>query len=445
MPAGHINDRFNYELNMRQAVAYSDYRSKARTSGDAYEFARLDLSASTPELGNRFLSCLAALKSAIEIEWQAAGSVSAAEAMRDIRGCLQGETRLHAITPRASVLYGSDGGSRFQESAPSPDELAVVAGEIPALPCREVPVRPTAFACRCRQPDNELVAQALGYGGEAAAGLARLHAGLRLEALPSFRASELFFMAGEGNLHPKHTAYSVPQGESAGTARFRRTHYFGNAHRALLESVTRPLSSRFLQLDAEFGPEDVRLGIIPTLGALGHELGHCVRRRSTTYEALSAADQWASVVLQEVAADAFGIVTVADTWAPRFGIDPTRVIAYHLAECLRHVDQGLGLFPDSDAMFLQLSYFVQVGALEAWHADSSVRLAGACVTVLAAVRSLARVLADAVLADRAELAIELYQAFGPASAATLRPLVEELRGRPSTSVEYVQDHLHTSA
>jgi hypothetical protein len=148
------------------------------------------------------------------------------------------------------------------------------------------------------------------------------------------------------------------------------------------------------------------------------------------------------VVLQEVAADVFGILILADVWAPRLGIDPADCVAYYLAECLRYADRGLGHFPDSDGMFLQLSYFVQLGALDL---TGTPRLTGEPEVVLAGLRSLARVLADTLLATDAGRAVRLYQNHGPATAAPLAALVERLRPEPFRSVEYTQEHLHTAA
>jgi hypothetical protein len=453
--AEHSDDRFDYASNLGRAGTYGDYRSHFWPPADGYALTCLNLAATTPDLGNGLLRGLAALKSSIEAEWQRAKDsgiaverrladpVPVAEAMRDIATYLPGDCR--AVTLRADAVQGGYTEEILQELAELREDFTVVAGQISTWYGKDVTRLPTAFACRRDEAADALVTKALTYHEEAAARLARLHPDLRLDNRLSFGASELFFMAGEGNLHPKHVAYLLPEREGVKYSPFRKTYYFGNTHRALLEGISCPLSDQFLQFDGEFSLADVHARTIPTLGVLSHELCHFVRRPSTAYEELNAVDQWAAVVLQEVAADVFGIITVADVWAPRLGIDPASVVAYYLAECLRFVDRGLGFFPDSDGMFLQLSYFVQLGGLEAEHANGGFRLAGTCETMLAALRSLARVLADALLAGRAEPAVELYRAFGPATSAQLQPLVEELRRRPSTSVEYVQEHLYTAA
>jgi hypothetical protein len=62
--------------------------------------------------------------------------------------------------------------------------------------------------------------------------------------------------------------------------------------------------------------------------------------------------------------------------------------------------------------------------------------------VLAGLRSLARVLADALLAGEAPPALALHGGFGPGTPAPLRDLVTELRRLPLASVEYQQDHIY---
>lgn len=271
--------------------------------------------------------------------------------------------------------------------------------------------------------------------------LQRMHADLRLAPVPAFAVSDLFFVAGEGDRHPKHIAYFLPEDEGVKRSPFKKTYHFGNTHRALLHAVSGPLAARHLEVGGGFDPADARFAVIPTLGVLGHEIGHAVHRPATGYKALNVADRWASVVLQEVMADVFGALVLADVWAAEFGVDPADTIAYYLAECLRYTDRGLGFFPDSDGMFLQLSYYTRLGALTVKQEDTT-RLVGDPGAVLAAVRSLARVLADAALTGEAAPAVALWNTFGPSAPSPLQPLVDELGARPFTSVEYVQEHLH---
>jgi hypothetical protein len=450
-------DRFDYEFNLGRAGSYRSHRSPFWPPAGSYEISCLSLTGSTPGLGDGFLRSLAGLKSAVEAEWHEAKEAGIAvrrrfndplpiaEAMRRIGTYLPGETDRRAAALRADAVQYGYTDAILRELAELREEVTLVAGQISTWYGKEVKGLPTAFACRRHDAGEALVARALRTGDNVEAYLRRLHADLRLGDLPSFGVAELFFMAGEGNLHPKHIAYFLPEDEGVKYSPFKKTYYFGNTHRALLENISAPLSAQFLQLDVKFDSTDARFGNIPTLGVLSHEFGHFVHRPATDFRALNTADRWASVVLQEIAADVFGILVLADVWAGRLGIAPADVVAYYLAECLRYVDRGLGHFPDSDGMFFQLSYFVQLGALTLEQGDGGPHLTGESQTVLPALRSLARVLADALMAGDADAAMALYRAYGPAFPAPLLPLVAELRRRPSTSVEYTQEHLYTTA
>jgi hypothetical protein len=449
-------DRFDYTFNLGRAGTYRSHRSAFWPPAGGYQISCLDLAESTPDFGDGFLTGLAALKSAIEVEWQRVKEIGIparrrfnepapiAEAMRDVGKYLPCDEDRRAITLRASAVEDGYSDEILQELGGLKEEFTVVAGQVSTWYGKEVKGLPTAFACRRDETGQALVAAALTDKEEVEAYLRALHTDLRLGDLPAFGAARLFYMAGEGNLHPKHIAYFLPEDEGVKHSPFKKTYYFGNTHGALLENISGPLSARFARLDAGFDPADARFAAIPTLGVLSHEFGHFVHRPATDFKELNAADRWASVVLQEIAADVFGILILAEVWAGRMGIVPADVIAYYLAECLRYVDRGLGHFPDSDGMFLQLSYFVQLGAL-ALQREKEPVLVGDAQTVLAGLRSLARVLADALLAGRADPAEKLYKAFGPATAAPLAPLTEELRRRPAKSVEYTQEHLYSAA
>jgi hypothetical protein len=448
-------DRFDYAANLGKTGSYRSHRSPFWPPVASYEISCLNLAEHTPEFGPAFLRTLSALKAVVEAEWQKVKEVGIttrrrfndpqpiADAMRAVGEYLPGEADRRAITLRAAAVQDGYNDEILQELAGLEEEFTVVAGQISTWYGKEVKGLPTAFACRRDQDRQDLVARALEGRGEVEAYLRRLHADLRLGDLPAFGAAQLFHMAGEGNLHPKHIAYFLPEDEGVKHSPFKKTYYFGNTHRSVLENISAPLAARYVQTAAEFDPTAARFEAVPVLGVLGHELGHFVHRPATDYKGLNEADRWASVVLQEISADVFGILILADVWASRFDLTPADVITYYLAECLRYVDRGLGHFPDSDGMFLQLSYFVQMGAL-ALDEENGPRLTGDPEAVLAGLRSLARVLADTLLANKADSAVSLHRSFGPATAAPLQPLVAELRRLPSKSVEYTQEHIYAT-
>ena len=450
-----VTDRFDYATNLERAGTYRTYRSAFWPPVGGYEISSLDLADSTPDLGEGFLRALADLRSAIEAEWYRVKEIGVparrrmnepgpvAEAMRRIGEHLPEEVDRRAVNLRATAVEDGYNDDILRELTTLTEDVAVVAGQISTWYGKEVKGLPTAFACRRDPALTDVVAEALQAREDVTRYLIHLHAHLRLGDLPAFQATRLFFMAGEGNLHPKHIAYFLPEDEGVKYSPFKKTYYFANTHRALLEHVSGPLAADLLRLDAKFEPSDIRFATIPTLGVLSHELGHFVHREGASFKELNAADRWASVVLQEVAADVFGVLILADVWAPKLGLGRADVIAYYLAECLRYLDRGLGHFPDSDGMALQLSYFVQLGALTL-EGGPSPRLVGEADTVIAGLRSLGRVLADTLLSGTAERALALHRDFGPANGEPLRPLVEHLRGGRTKSIEYLQEHVYVA-
>jgi hypothetical protein len=452
----HPADRFDYARNLPAAGTYRAYRGTFWPPVPGYRVSCLDLAPHVPGLGPDFPRALAALKAAVEDEWRTVKDIgiparrrfndpgAIARALRGVVPHLPGEADRRALTLRADAVEHGYTDAILKELAGLDEEVTVVAGQISTWYGKEVRGLPTAFACRRDDRSQAHVDRALEHRAEAEGYLRRLHPDLRLGDVPAFGVTDLFHMAGEGNLHPKHIAYFLPEDEGVKYSPFKKTFYFRNTHRALLESISAPLAARHIRTGDTFDPVGARFATLPVLGVLSHELGHFVHRPVTDFKALNEADRWASVVLQEVAADVFGILILADVWARHTGLAPGDVVAYYLAECLRYVDRGLGHFPDSDGMFLQLSYFVQLGALTLDERDGA-RLTGGPEAVLAGLRSLARVLADTLLADRADAAVALHRAFGPATDGPLRPLVDELRRRPSTSVEYTQEHIHATS
>ncbi|MEO3787436.1 hypothetical protein ABGB12_29260 [Actinocorallia sp. B10E7] len=450
-------DRFDHASNLSRTGTYREYRSAFWPPSAGYELSCLDLGPAGPGLGGEFLAGLAALKSAIEAEWQRVKEIGVparrrfndpapvAKALREIGGRLPGEQDRRAAALRADAVEGGYSDEILAELAGLKEEYTLVAGQVSTWYGKEVKGLPTAFACRRDGVRQAFVDAASGMREETGDYLRSLHPDLKLGDVPAFGAAELFFMAGEGNLHPKHIAYFLPEDEGVKYSPFKKTYYFANTHEALLRSASAPLSEEFLRVGDGFDPAAERFAAVPVLGVLGHEFGHFVHRPSTDFKELNAADRWVSVTLQEVAADVFGTLILAEVWAERFGFTAADVISYYLAECLRYTSRGLGHFPDSDGMYLQLSYFRQFSALAFENGGSGPVLTGDPEVVLAGLRSLARVLADALLAGGSDQARKLYRAFGPATPAPLASLVEELRRRPLKSVEYTQEHLYSRA
>jgi hypothetical protein len=412
----------------------------------------MELAPFVPPLGDDFLRRLASLRDVVDLELRhsratdAAGAgfhdaASVAASLRSLAECLPAEMDRDALVCRASGVEDGISDEHLTALAAITEDITIVCGHILTWTAKHATGLPTAFGCQSDAERSALVPPALACLSEISDYLGSLHADLQLGAYPTFAPTQLFFIAGEGGLHPKHIAYFLPDDEGVKNSLFRKTYYFANTHEQLLIAESASLAGQFLDVGPSLEPGAPALRSIPTLGVLGHELGHAVARPATSYGDLHALDWWSSAVLQEVAADVFGILILAEVWAAQFDIDPAAVIAYHFAECLRYVNRGLGHFPDSDGMFLQLSYLVHVGALRIDQTHSAV-VTGEPAAVLAGLRSLARVLADTLLAGgEAPAAVNLFRMFGPQGGDMVQPLIGALAGLPSTSVEYVQDHL----
>jgi hypothetical protein len=358
--------------------------------------------------------------------------------MRTLAAGLPHEADRRALTMRANSLVCGYSDEMLATLAGIDEEVALVVGKISTWFGKHLGGLPSAFGCVCDEAGRAAVALAMQQCDSVARYLRGLHAGLRFGSVPSFAATRLFFMAGEANRHPKHIAYFLPEDEGVKRSPFKRTYYFANTHRALLERISLPLARSYLDLGAAIPGSADELEAIPTLGVLAHEMGHFVHREGASFAALNGADRWVSVLMQETAADVFGTLILAEVLAPVFGFTPAQAILYHLAECLRYVDRGLGCFPDSDGMYLQLNYLAMFGALRVESGEDP-RLQADPEVVLAGFRSLARVFADTLLSGEAEGALALHRRFGPANTTWLQPLIDSLRRNPQKSIEYLQE------
>lgn len=453
---GTMDDRFDYEANLARATRYRAWRSPLWPPAREHRLVALDLGACAPALPPAAWDVLDRLRVLVEADWERCkregvpsrtrfhDPAPIAAAMRDFAAFLAREEDRRAVLLRADAVEHGYRDEALSELA-GIEDVALVAGQIATWYGKQTGGLPTAFACRTDAARQAAVVDAAGRLDEMRAYLRALHAHLRIAEPPAFLVTDVFYMAGEGARHPKHIAYFLPEDEGVKRSPFKKTYYLSNTHRALVDALSRPLAERHLEIGrAPFASAD-ELGLVPTLGVFAHEVGHFVHREGASFAALNAEDRWASVVLQEISADVFGILFVADVLAPATGSDPMAAIHYHLAECLRYVDRGLGFFPDSDGMLLQLNYLVRLGALALVDdGGGSVRLVGDVEAAYAGLRSLARVLADTLLAQDVPRTLALHRDFGPAARETLNPLLAALAGRPRTSIEYASEPPETS-
>ena len=445
-----MDARFDHVANIAQATRYKGNRNYFWPPLGQYTVHALDIAGFADSVPHEITAELDVLRDLIEAEWstcKARGAPSrtrmhAAEAiaacLRRIAPALPHEQDRQALELRADAVESGYDEAALAALAEIEEETALVAGQIATWYGKQTGGLPTAFGCVRDHAKSQAVATARRLDDEAATYLRGLHAWLRLGDVPAFAPVNVFFMAGEGDRHPKHIAYFLPEDEGVKRSPFKKTYYFANTHDALVENMSLPLASRYLDLGRDQPVDLAALGSIPALGVLAHEMGHFVHREGRSFAPLNAADRWASVMLQEISADGFGILIVAEVLAPRMGLSRDDVIFYHLAECLRYVDRGFGYFPDCDGMALQLGYLLAFGALELVEEEGAPRLKGEAGTVLAGLRSLARVLADTLLDEDVDRSLALVRDFGPASQQ-LEPLLTALSAQPVKTIHYVQE------
>ncbi|WP_460046906.1 hypothetical protein [Pseudomonas sp. S2_H01] len=444
-----MENRFDYFLNIQKIADYVGYENDFWPLSSEYALCCIDLTEAAKAVDANVMKQLVSLGDIIESEWTKSkradgqalsnfnntGAIS--QAMLEVATCFAPSADRQAIELRAKALAVGYSPQILKELLAIHEECTVVAGLVSTWYGKQKNRMPTAFACGKEQRKQEFVEKTYQYTDQVQAYLKGLHTDLSLSEPPVFSSTNLFFMAGEGNRHPKHIAYFLPGDEGVSHSDFRKTCYFSNVHLALIECFATPLAKRHLNLKEQSTTSALATDSIPVLGVFGHELGHFIFRPEKNFQSLNKKNRWVSVALQEVVADVFGILILAEVWAEHVGVTRSEVIQYYLSECLRYVDRGLGYFPDSDGMFLQLNYLVQFGALTL-EGDDNDYLTGQPEVVIAGLRSLARVLADSVLNGDEVLALALYKTYGPENRKPVQSLLNGLVKNPPKALAYHQ-------
>lgn len=286
-------------------------------------------------------------------------------------------------------------------------EISFVGGNISSWYGKRPGGFATCFA-NTRRPDlTEMTHWVNEFSNTTTDYLSELNKRLELSETPVFVVSDLVFMSGEGNGHPKHIAYFLPEDEGFKRSRIKKTHYFSNVHQAQIENISAPLLNMFTDLNYD-RVDTVELAV---LGVLGHEFGHFVTLPETNFGTVSAWDRWASIMYQEIAADVFGFLLLADLWGPLLGYSREASCTYYIGELLRYLNRGFGAFPDSDGMMFQLNYLREFSAVVMSDDKTTLRITSADA-VIAAMRSLARTLTESLLKNDVDLLAKLSTRFG---------------------------------
>ncbi|MDQ5822031.1 MAG: hypothetical protein M3540_11380 [Actinomycetota bacterium] len=258
---------------------------------------------------------------------------------------------------------------------------------------------------------NAVLARADSLHDELRAFLADLlvQPGLRVRPIPGFVITDLVDCGGEANGFPKHFAYFLPEDEGVSGASTAKTVVYANVYAAHHELVSEQLADLILE-PAESASPDETLELL-LLWFRGHDLGHQLRLPGTSFRDLHAVGRETSIALQEALADVIGyLVVTGGPWHAEFGYERAAAGSVFLAEMLRYIQRGPGLFPDSDAAFLELSYLVAGGYVET---RGGARLAWDPDTLHDGLVALARELTEGILGTNVERAEALIEAHLP--------------------------------
>jgi hypothetical protein len=439
------SNRFLIHHESRDTVFDNSYKEAFWPPASEYKLTTLNVSAFAPTIVNpKVNEELIRLEMLIREDWklcisgsnpshyQLSNKTQIAESFKRLADLFDDAQTKKALEIRAKAIEFGYSEEALMELTKTNEDVSFVAGKIGTWSAKHGVGLPSAFAAIKEVESIELIMEAHSHLELCREYLYQLHKHLVISDLPVFAPVNLFFAAGEANTHPKHVAYFLPEDEGILHSPFQKTFYFVNTHRTILQSASLPLAEEFLNLNNNMVVNLDDLKEIQTLGVFAHEIGHFVQVNGFNFTKITEKNKWVSHVMQETAADVFGILFVADSFASQFNFPRAAVVYYYLAECLRYMDRGLGVFSDSDGMFLQLNYFLELGALS--YDPTTKKLTG---NIIAALRSLARILADTLLVENIERTEYLYNRFGPAGENHLVDLLQNMAEKPLKSVEYV--------
>jgi hypothetical protein len=365
-------------------------------------------------------------------------SFEAANALENLAALMQDQDSIHGAKSRAEILRGGNKTQLATEIANlNEQELVVFCGDLTTWLGKS---RETHFSSFFAVPDQAHQHIADNADVLLPQAFQELHSmvsdQLRLASICRFKITNLVAAAGEANLYPKHFAYFLPEDEGVKYADRKRTVVFMNTYLALFKLISMEESRLRVSL-VDGGLRTSETGKYLTSWFRGHDIGHSVIRQETDFRAVSKADRWASMVLQEVLADVFGFLLCSTkTWQVGLSLDPTILCQIYAFEMLRYLRRAPRDFPDAGAAFVQLQYLIDHG-YAAFDSEAG-KIALSSADMIAGMTMLARELSQFVLAGKVTATMEFANRYCPHLNTAALDKMSAFLGQSTHTLDYVQ-------
>lgn len=269
---------------------------------------------------------------------------------------------------------------------------------------------------------------------------------LQLGTICDFKLTNIIAAAGEANLYPKHFAYFLPEDEGVKYAERKRTVVFTNTYLALFKLISMEESRAYITVtDGDLGTADIDNYLVAWFR--GHDIGHSIVRAETDFRTISRVDRWASMVLQEVIADVFGLLLcLTKTWRTQLNLDPARVCQIYCYEMLRYLRRAPSDFPDAGAAFVQLQFMIENGFAKIDESSGKISLSSS--DLLDGMTMLAKQMVQTVLANDIDATMQLSNRYCPHLNASALDRMVTLLSRSTHTLDYIQpiyEHLEAKA
>jgi hypothetical protein len=255
---------------------------------------------------------------------------------------------------------------------------------------------------------------------------------------PRFKVGNLIFCGGEANRYPKHFAYFLPEDEGIKRAKQKKTVVFSNVYSAMYHGVSEPFGLSALMIE---GAE--RQTPVPSTEdhlicwLRGHDVGHGVILPETDFRVLGQQGRWASMMLQEVLADLFGLIMVSGgPWSKIANLRNDVAVRVFLTEMLRYLRRGETYFPDAEAAFLEFSFLEANGFVRIDWDKRKIMTSVECL--LSGAQQLLALLIKTALANDVEGTRSIIKQYGVGARTELSSKIRACFGQCTEVLDYVQ-------